>query len=1017
MALFHSRILDKYYYADRTIPTEHLNILGAWKESLSKGIFDRETSHDGEFIQRILIDILGYRGSSSGNHWTLAKNQPVGSGNVDVALGNFSETTMEIFAPLELKGAKTRDLDAIMAGRNKSPVQQAWEYAMDAKGAKWVLVSNYREIRLYAIGYGRKDYEKFDISALLDLKQYQRFMLLLGAENLLGGKTSSLLKESENKEKEITNKLYEDYKNLRTNMISKLVVENAEVPVLKIIEYTQTILDRVLFVAFAEDRGLLPIHTLKSCYEDRGVWNPQPAWANFKGLFHAIDKGNSVLKIPAYNGGLFSENSVLDSLVVSDEVCEGFKTLGGYDFESDVSVNILGHIFEQSISDLEEIKANTTHLPTDSKLSKRKKDGIFYTPPFITRFIVEQSVGGWLSEKRKEIGFPSLPVLLEEDYASIQTIQKGARKGQVIYNTKIEKHVKAWNNYKEVLSTIKVLDPACGSGAFLNEVFDYLYQQGNTINNELAVLNGGQGQLFRWDTHILSNNIYGVDLNSESVEITKLSLWLKTANRNEKLTYLDDNIKNGNSLISDPTISNQAFKWEDQFAEVLKAGGFDVIVGNPPYGATLSTEEIHWLSSNYSSFEYQANTYVLFYEKGISLLKENGFLGFITPATFTYQHYFKKIRNIIDQLEITSISKYIYAVFDDADVGDTVSLVVQKRPRKNKHTLHQVYRTKDILEHLEEISYSDLIQHDGIFNLSPGGAVVDKIYKKTTPLGKCAQIVVGIKPYQTGKGVPKQTKDIVENKPFTSLVPLDASSKLCLIGSNFHRYGLIKKPTMWLQYGAWLAEPRSDAPFFEEEKIVIRQTADRIIAHLDDTKAINLNNVYNIGRVTNSLDIKYLLSILNSSLMLSVYRAISQEQGKLFAEVKKVYLEKLPIKMLSQGEQRPFIEQVDVIISNVKQLFDFTSSFLYLINSEFKIEKVGDKLNQWYLLDNNSFITELVARGAKLTLAQKSDWLSYFNQQKVQALTYRKMIDSADQKIDSLVWSIYGISPEESAML
>ena len=102
-------------------------------------------------------------------------------------------------------------------GRNKSPVQQAWEYAMDAKGAKWVLVSNFREIRLYAVGYGRKDYEVFDLTQLTNPTHYARFILLLSAENLLGRRVSTLLRESENKDKEITKKLYKDYKTLRSH--------------------------------------------------------------------------------------------------------------------------------------------------------------------------------------------------------------------------------------------------------------------------------------------------------------------------------------------------------------------------------------------------------------------------------------------------------------------------------------------------------------------------------------------------------------------------------------------------------------------------------------------------------------------------------------------------------------------------------------------------------------------------------------------------------------------------------
>jgi type I restriction-modification system DNA methylase subunit len=957
------------------------------------------------------VDVLGYTESSAGKAWTATKNHPVGKGNVDVALGHFSADDSRILAPFELKGAKTRDLDVKMAGRNKSPVEQAWEYAMDAKGAKWVLVSNYREIRLYAVGYGRKDYESFDLSRLTDPAAYARFMLLLSANHLMGDRTLALLKESEQKEKDITKELYNDYKALRSQLINTLTRENPATPALDIINHSQTILDRILFVAFAEDKGLLPKETLKKAYETQNHFNPQPVWENFKGLFLAIDKGSPPLNITGYNGGLFAKNAEINALSLSDALCEGFKKIGDYDFESDVSVNILGHIFEQSITDLEEIKAATLGEAEtfDKKKSKRKKDGIFYTPPYITRYIVEQAVGGWLNDRKAELGFDKLPELTEADYASIKTV-----KGTVRYNAKIEKHIKAWEAYKAALSNIKVLDPACGSGAFLNEVFDFLYREGKAINSELTTLNGGQAQLFRWDTHILANNLYGVDINRESVEITKLSLWLKTANKGEKLTYLDNNIKCGNSLIDDPAVAGDlAFNWQQEFAEIMQSGGFDVVVGNPPYGATLSEADISWLAKRYKSFEYQINTYVLFYDHGLGLLRQGGILGYITPATFTYQHYFQNIRKMMQPLEVRSICKYGFAVFEDADIGDTVSFVIQKLPRKNKATQILVCQNKEETSITHTlVNYEYLIKKDGTYNLS-SDEVLDKAYKKSKLLGECADIVVSIKAYEIGKGVPSQTPEITASKPFNHNHKATASCLPCLVGSNFHRYTLTPHPIMWIEYGEWLAAPRPSCPFFESEKIVIRQTADRIIAHLDDTQSVNLNNVYNIGRPRNGLEIKYILAILNSTLMKVVYRAVSQEKGKLFAEVKKVYLEKLPIKPLNKEQQRPFIEKAEIMLAKNKELHELSSKFLALLKSEFALEKPSTKLEQWYILDFAAFMAELAKKKITPSLAKKAEWMAYFEQQKAAALTLKTLIDTTDHEIDQMVYALYNLTPEE----
>ena len=995
------------------IPEVHSEIVQSWAESIkNKAIYkQKETALHGHFIQRVLLDILGYDGFTDGKSaWNLQREQQIGSGSVDVALGTFTnEGAKEIIAPFELKGAKTKDLDAIMAGRHKSPVQQAWEYATDNKGTKWVLVSNYTQIRLYNYSLGKHAYESFDLSKLDVPEEYQRLKLLIGAQNLLTGKTLELLEKSEQADKEITNALYKDYKTLREKLITTLGKENPNIDQIELINISQLILDRILFIAFAEDKQLLPDRIIAKAYATQNTFNPQPIWQNFLYLFTAIDKGNKELNIPQYNGGLFKHDPRLENIIFPDELCNNFKELAEYDFDSEVSVNILGHIFEQSISDIEEIKARAAGESFDKKQSKRKKDGVFYTPQYITRYIVEQAVGRWLEDKKQELGFYKLPDLEDSDYEKIKPKNKPTGK--------IAKHFKYWQAYKDQLANITIVDPACGSGAFLNEVFDYLLLEGEEVNREIARLRGGQGELFRWDTHILANNIFGVDINAESVEITKLGLWLKTANKREPLTYLEDNIKVGNSLIDDPEIAGDlAFNWQEEFKEIMANGGFDVVVGNPPYGAKLSQQQITHLENKFSSFEYQVNTYVLFYELGINLLQQNGTLGFITPATFTYQHYFKKIRTILNKLEIKSIRKYNYPVFEDADIGDTVSWILQKKNRTAKKT--QILRCKNKEEatlESESISYSNLVSNAGKYNL--GSQTLTTQHFQDNPhfikLGDVAKIIIGIKPYQTGKGIPKQTKDTVKNKPFTASSQIDSEYKLCIVGSDFHRYTFIQKPTMYLKYGDWLAEPRKSAPFFDAQKIIIRQTSDTIIANLDTTKAINLNNVYNIGKSSPDYAIEYLLALLNSKFMQYIYQDIAQEKGKLFAEVKKVYLNALPIKKLKIKKQNIFIEKSNLMLLENHKLSEISQRFLQLLKSRLNLEKTPQKLEKWYELSFDEFKKELKKKKITLSLSEEAEWLKHFTQQQAQARAINEVIAKTDAEIDQMVYKLYELTPEE----
>ncbi|WP_097092218.1 Eco57I restriction-modification methylase domain-containing protein [Novosphingobium sp. Chol11] len=680
MPLFLPRVVNKKINALSELPNTHREILEAWARNVDAGIYDSETQNDAEFIQRILVDVLGYVGSSNGASWSVAKNQPVGGGNVDVALGRFGvDIESEIYAPFELKGAKTKDLDAVMPGRNKSPVQQAWEYAMDAKGAKWVLVSNYRTIRLYAVGYGRKEYEEFDLVTMTKPENYHRFQLLLSAENLLSGATLLLLKNSETAEKEVTAELYAQYRDTRLKLIDEISAQTDQP--LKAIESAQTILDRILFVAFAEDKNLLKKSTLKEAFELRNPYSPQPAWINFKGLFHAIDKGNEKLNIPGYNGGLFAYNEFIDGLSLSDDICAALADIGSYDFDTEVSVNILGHVFEQSISDIEEIKKqlDPDSAPSTAAGSKRKRDGIFYTPPLITRYIVEQVVGRWLNDRKIELGFDRIEPLTDADYASIRLV--GVKRGQKLdYNANVQRHIDLWEAYRDRLSTIRVIDPACGSGAFLNEVFDYLYREGRIINGMLETLYGGQMVLFRWDTHILANNIFGVDINRESVEITKLSLWLKTANRNEKLSYLDNNIKTGNSLIADASIARDlAFDWKTQFPDVMEKGGFDIVLGNPPYVDSEAMTKAYpreraYLTDTFKQTRGNWDLYIAFLELGCNLMAKGGYLSYITPDKWISKDFGIEMRKRVLP-GLISVLPFGRGVFESALVDSIVTVI------------------------------------------------------------------------------------------------------------------------------------------------------------------------------------------------------------------------------------------------------------------------------------------------------------------------------------------------------
>jgi hypothetical protein len=590
---------------------------------------EKETAVRPIFCEKVLGEILGYRQMAAEGEYTLAFEHPIRGGAVDTALGRFGLDggRHEIVAPFELKGPTTTDLDAIMPGRGRSPVQQAWDYAIDAPGSKWVLVSNCVEIRLYGFGKGRDAFEQFDLRLLDDPEQHARLHLLLSADRLLGGATEALLRETESAYKDVTGKLYTSYKELRDRLIGFLTSEagGPKHPMLTAIELAQKILDRILFIAFAQRTDLLPDKLLDGAAKEISRYVPKPLWHNFQGLFRAVDEGSGSLNIWGYNGGLFAPDPVADALVIPDPLATDLATLGEWDYRSEVPVTVLGHIFEQSITDIERLRAEARG-EEPPKVSKSKRQGVVYTPEIITRFLVERTI---------DVG-------LEERFAALLTkygkpVTPRASRTTIFTDKEQAAQIAFWKDYLAALRGFTIVDPACGSGAFLVAAFELLIREYRGVIELLATL----GETVDFDPYdeIVTRNLYGVDINAESVEITRLALWLKTARNKHRLQNLEATIKAGDSLIDDQAWTARPFDWRaafpDVFAQDSKNPGFDVVIGNPPYVRMELLKPVKpYLEKNYIVAADRTDLYAYFFERGVRILKNGGRLGFISSSTF-----------------------------------------------------------------------------------------------------------------------------------------------------------------------------------------------------------------------------------------------------------------------------------------------------------------------------------------------------------------------------------------------
>ncbi len=556
----------------------------------------KEEEYQDGFLRDLFVDVFGYTLKPDDNYNLVREFKNQGDGKkADGAIvtKGLSPLGDKAVAVIELKSTKTKGL--------KSITEQAFNYKNNQRGCKYVITSNFQKLRFY-IDYAN-EYEEFDLFNLLK-ENFKLLYLLLSANSIFSNLPLKLKEETRFHEQDISDKLYKDYSAFKNKLFENLIKNNPENDKLILFKKSQKLLDRFLFILFAEDSGLLPPNSVSRIVDtfrkltELDAYKPiYDIYKQYFGYMNIGRKGKTNTDdIPAYNGGLFYTDDLLDSLKIDEEILiDDLLRLSEYDFNTEVDVNILGHIFEHSLSENEEITAKIEGVITDKAKSKRKKDGIFYTPKYITQYIVENTIGTLCNEKRVVLEIEEI------EFDGTYRTKGGnlSAKGKNLYQKLSE--------YKDWLLSLKIVDPACGSGAFLNQALNFLIQEHKNIDDIIAELTNTALRLFDTEKSILENNLFGVDINEESVEIAKLSLWLRTAQKGRKLSVLSNNIKCGNSLIDDPKVAgDKAFNWNKEFPQVFrekkkKAWHVTTAIHNSRYSQRmfdyhLKTGDASWLS-------------------------------------------------------------------------------------------------------------------------------------------------------------------------------------------------------------------------------------------------------------------------------------------------------------------------------------------------------------------------------------------------------------------------------------
>lgn len=801
---------------------------------------------------------------------------------------------------------------------------QAIRYSWN-KGATWAILTDFESIKVF----NAQDIERsladklfFEIPYTQYLERFDQLCLLSKdsfEENLLDKEAEKVGKKFQ--KIAVTTLLYKDLDNCRQILTHDLAQWNPGLDKDLLDEGVQKILDRLIFLRVAEDRNIEPPTLIPLIRDWKNGGRKKRLYESMVEKFRELD--------PIYNSGLFSQHPFENWDEYSNATEKVINILYGkegyyeYDFKA-MPADVLGTVYENYLGyRLEKLKKG---ISIDKDAKKRKEHGIYYTPSFIVDYIVENTLK---------------PVL--DKCNSIADLKK-----------------------------IKVLDPACGSGSFLIKALDTIY------NKYLDFGNNG-GVFTKLD--ILLNNIYGVDLDPQAVEITRLNLLINALDQRMKLPVLDKNIKNGNSLISgtDEELTKyfgknfrdkKPFNWEEEFPEVFKQGGFDVIIGNPPWVFTregdFSIPEKIYFDDFLKKLGFiqtekgrnvqsgKVNLYSLFTLKATSLINNHGMVGFIIPNNILRATNFDLFRKyILDNERILEIVDLGEGIFKQVTAASVILFLEKEISSVNRNNnkirivseITDLGNKKFLINNVLQRQFLDNTKFTfNILSTSKFSSLVKKIKNNTVTLGSiCKYISPGIDG---------------DKSRYVSNTKINEFYRPLLFGKNFGRYK-INYQNKWILYKREILNRARKEEIFLSKKIILQRISGGnrpLTATLDTERYYTFNSVNNIIINNSDYNTCYILGILNSKLLSWYYSINFSNKSKLTVNISKTYLEKLPIKE----------------IENKKNIISLVNKIL-LLNNE--IQKIPENSEKWK--------------------------------------TIKSEIERTDKKIDQEVYKLYGLTEEE----
>ncbi|MBU0529495.1 N-6 DNA methylase, partial [bacterium] len=715
-------------------------------------------------------------------------------------------------------------------------------------------------------------------------------------------------------------------------------------------------IDRIVFLRIAEDRGMEDYGQLQA------LKNSENVYEGLVGLYRrADDKYNSGLfhfrqeKDRAGSADELTTKLTIDDKVIKDIVKNLYYPDSSYEF-SVLPADILGHIYEQFLGKVISLTVGH-HAKIEEKPEVRKAGGVYYTPTYIVDYIVKNTVGELLKDKTPQ---------------------------QVV--------------------KLRILDPACGSGSFLIGAYQYLldwHRDWYSTNEPEKYSKGKNPAVFKagindWRLttakrkEILLNNIYGVDIDPQAVEVSKLSLLLKvlegeskeTLNQQRKLFNeralpdLGNNIKCGNSLIGPDFYDNQqinlldneeryrinVFDWEAEFPKIFAKGGFDAVIGNPPYVRSQQIElyQKEYFSNAFEAASYQPDTFALFIERGIKITREKGKLSFIVPSGLLTNLYYSKLREfILNKTLINVIVDLKDGVFKKASVDTFILVATKNKGKLLSHEVsigeHPVKIYKDVITPSNKVNQEEFLNFSKYqFNTGLKTNIIDLIEK----INLNAVVLEKVFTVKNGMKVRKE---------FVTNVKVDSRYEKFLLGKNVKPYK-IDYEGLWVCYDKKLEKKYTNQAFRERsifekgQKILVRQVmgATKIHACCDDESFFVDQSIYLLLPRENQNNIYYYLGLMCSKITMFYFSNTMADRKKTFPKIKGDQIKNLPLLDITTAN-----------VSTVKKITEKSKSMTMLYQTLPKAKTDHDR-----------------------TILQRQ-------------------IDATDKQIDKLVYELYDLTDEE----